>query len=66
MLPTEITENTGLPHYVRFRDLVKAGLITNWPTLLRSDGSEGPTLELRPLFEQFQMALFEHIHMEAR
>jgi retron-type reverse transcriptase len=35
-------------------------------TPLMSDGSEGPPLELRPLFEQFHAELFEHIHMEAR
>ncbi len=35
-------------------------------TPLMSDGSEGPTLELRALFEQFQMALFEQIQLEAR
>jgi hypothetical protein len=35
-------------------------------TPVMSDGSEGPTLGLRPLFEQFHMELFEHILMEAR
>jgi hypothetical protein len=35
-------------------------------TPLMSDGSEGPPMDLRGLFEQFQMALFEQIHIEAR
>jgi hypothetical protein len=35
-------------------------------TPVMSDGSEGPPLELRPLFEQFQTALFEQIQMAAR
>jgi hypothetical protein len=35
-------------------------------TPVMSDGRAGAVLELRPLFEQFHMELFEHIHMEAR
>jgi hypothetical protein len=42
----------------------------NWEryqaTPLMSDGSEGPPLELRPLFEQFHMELFEQFQMGAR
>jgi hypothetical protein len=34
-MPTEITENTGLPHYVRFRDLRASGIIHNWQQLCR-------------------------------
>jgi hypothetical protein len=35
-------------------------------TPLMADGTEGPSLELGPLFEQFHMELFERILMEAR
>jgi predicted DNA-binding transcriptional regulator AlpA len=31
----------SLPRYLRFRDLVAAGLISNWPTLLRWIEDEG-------------------------
>jgi hypothetical protein len=35
-MPTEITENTsGLPYYVRFRDLRAANIVDNWQQLFR-------------------------------
>jgi hypothetical protein len=30
-----LNENTGLPHYVRFRDLRAAGIVDNWQQLFR-------------------------------
>jgi hypothetical protein len=32
---SSINENTGLPHYVRFRDLRAAGIVDNWQQLFR-------------------------------
>jgi hypothetical protein len=30
---SSINENTGLPHYVRFRDLRAAGIVDSWQQL---------------------------------
>jgi predicted DNA-binding transcriptional regulator AlpA len=32
---SSINENTGLPHYVRFRDLRAAGIVDSWQQLFR-------------------------------